>query len=147
MDVRIITRAVVVLALLIGLGGCASMGKATSLYNQLGGMDTVRSLSDTFVNNAASDSRTSSMLSNANVGALKTQMSAQLCALIGGGCQAPLTDSQISAAAKKVDAKTSSALNDSFSKAFDAIKTTPGVKETVTKLVGPQLGGIVAGLL
>jgi len=87
------------------------------------------------------------MLSNTNVGSLKTKMSAQLCALVGGGCQAPLTGSQITDAARKVDAKTSSALSDSFSKAFDTIRTTPGVKEGVTKLVGPQLGGIVAGLL
>src|SRR5262245_2583284 len=151
MNVRIFTFALVVFALFTGLGGCASMGesmgKATSLYDQLGGMDTVRSLSDAFVNNAASDSRTSNMLSNTNVGALKTKMSAQLCAMVGGGCQAPLTGSQITSAAQKVDAKTSSALYDSFSKAFDTIKTTPGVKESVTKLVGPQLGGIVAGLL
>src|SRR5262245_59348843 len=115
MKIRNLPPALVALALLTGLGGCASMeksmGKATSLYDQLGGMDTVRSLSDAFVNNVASDSRTSNMLSNTNVGALKTKMSAQLCAVVGGGCQAPLTGSQISNAAKKVDAKTSSALS------------------------------------
>jgi hemoglobin len=141
------TRALVVLALLTGLGGCATASKATSLFEQLGGMDTVRSLSDAFVNNVANDSRTGNMLANTNVGSLKTKMSDQLCALAGGGCRAPLTGSQITDAAKKVNAGTSSALLDNFNKALNTIKATPGAKESIAKLVGPQLGGIVAGLL
>ena len=123
------------------------MGSSMSLFDQLGGMETVRSLSDAFVTNAASDGRTSQMLSNANLGSLKTKVSDQFCAVAGGGCQAPLTGSQITDAGKKVDATTSSALTDSLSKALDTIKATPVVKDTVTKLLGPQLGGIVAGLL
>lgn len=58
-----------------------------------------------------------------------------------------MTGAQITDAAKKVDAGTSSALLDHFNKALNAIKATPGAKESVAKLVGPQLGGIVAGLL
>jgi len=143
----IVTRALIALALVVGLGGCSSMGSATSLFDQLGGMNGVRSLSDSFVGNVASDSRTKSMLSGANMDSLKTKMSDQFCALMGGSCKAPLTESQITDAGKKVDAKTSSALSDSLSKALDTVKAVPGVKEGVTKLMGPQLGGIVAGLL
>jgi hypothetical protein len=61
-------------------------------------------LSDSFVNNLASNPGTSNMVSKANTGSLKTQMS-------------------------------------------DTIKAAPGVREGLTKAVGPQLGGIVAGLL
>jgi hypothetical protein len=32
-------------------------------------------------------------------------------------------------------------------KALDSVKASPVVKESVTKLLGPQLGGIVAGLI
>ena len=46
-----------------------------------------------------------------------------------------------------MDATTNRALNDSLSKALDAIKATPLAREGVTTLVGPQLGGIVAGFL
>ena len=143
-------RSLAVLALLTGLAGCGSMGGlggATSLFDQLGGKDAVKSLADSFVNNVASDSRTSSMLSGANVGSLKSKTSDQFCALAGGGCPAPLSSSQITDAGKKVNPQTSSALNDSFSKALDSIKASPLVKESATKLLGPQLGGIVAGLL
>ena len=147
MTVTMFARAVLVLTLVAAVAGCSSMGSATSLFDQLGGIDSVRSLSDAFVSNVASDSRTGSMLSGQNMGSLKSKMTDQLCALSGGGCKAPLTSSQITDAGKKVDAKTSSALNDSFSKALDSIKASPVVKEGATKLMGPQLGGILAGLL
>jgi hemoglobin len=147
MTVTILSRALAALAVVASVGGCASMGSTMSLFDQLGGMDSVRSLSDAFVSNVASDNRTSNLVSGANMGSLKTKMSDQLCALSGGGCKAPLTGSQIAEAGKKVDAGTSRALNDSLSKALDTVKTAPGVREGVTKLVGPQLGGIVAGLL
>jgi hypothetical protein len=78
---------------------------------------------------------------------MKTKVSDQFCATIGGGCAAPLASAQISEAGKKVDAPTSSALADSLTKALDSIKASPVVKEGVTKLLGPQLGGIVAGLV
>jgi hypothetical protein len=123
------------------------MGGGASLFDQLGGMDQVRSPASAFVDNAARDGRTSSLLSNANLGSLKTKVSDQFCAMAGGSCKAPLTSAQITEAGKKVDTRTSSALTDSLGKALDAIRANPAVKEGVTKLVGPQLGGIVAGLL
>jgi hemoglobin len=147
MTVRACTRALAVLALVVTFGGCASMGGGTSLFDQLGGMDQVRSLASAFVDNSARDGRTSSLLSNANLGSLKTKVSDQFCAMAGGSCKAPLTSAQITEAGKKVDTRTSSALTDSLGKALDAIRANPAVKEGVTKLVGPQLGGIVAGLL
>jgi hemoglobin len=146
MTVRACTRALAVLALVVTSAGCASMGGGASLFDQLGGMDQVRSLASAFVDNAARDGRTSSLLSNANLGSLKTKVSDQFCAMAGGSCKAPLTSAQITEAGKKVDTRTSSALTDSLGKALDAIRANPAVKEGVTKLVGPQLGGIVAGL-
>jgi hypothetical protein len=146
MTVRACTRALAVLALVVTSAGCASMGGGASLFDQLGGMDQVRSLASAFVDNAARDGRMSSLLSNANLGSLKTKVSDQFCAMAGGSCKAPLTSAQITEAGKKVDTRTSSALTDSLGKALDAIRANPAVKEGVTKLVGPQLGGIVAGL-
>ena len=139
-------RLVAVLALLIVLGGCASMSKK-SAFEQLGGMDQIRALSDNFVNNVASDSRTSNLLSSSNLSSMKSKLSDQLCAMSGGKCSAPLSNAQIAEAGKKVTPSTSSALTDSFSRALDSIKANPAVKETVTKTMGPQLGGIVASLL
>ena len=147
MTFRPIVVCVVALALAVGAAGCSSMQAGAGLLDQLGGNAQLKALSDAFVNNAASDPRTSKLFSGANLGTVKTKVSDQFCATVGGGCTAPLTSAQITEAAKKVDAPTSSALTDSLSKALDSIKASPAVKEGVTKLLGPQLGGIVAGLV
>jgi hemoglobin len=144
MTVGKIAACIVVLGLALGAAGCGSMQSSAGLIDQLGGSAQVKALSDAFVNNAASDPRSSKLLSGANLGALKTKVSDQFCATVGGGCTAPLTSAQITEAGKKVDASTSSALTDSLTKALDS---SPVVKESVTKLLGPQLGGIVAGLV
>jgi hypothetical protein len=147
MTVAKLTRALGAVAVALMVGGCSSMGSTMSLFDQLGGMNGVRSLSDAFVNNVAADTRTSKLVSGANMGSLKSKMTDQFCALAGGSCKAPLSGAQIAEAGKKVDAGTSRALNDSLLKALDTVKAVPGVKEAVAKLMGPQLGGIVAGLL
>jgi hemoglobin len=143
------TRAMRVLAVVAGLavvGACGQMSSA-SLIDQVGGVNQIRSLSDKFVNNLAGDSRTSKMLSNTDVGALKSKMSNQLCALMGGGCPASLSDAQITEAAKKVDAPTSRAVNESFSNAVGSMNASSVAKETLTKTLGSKMSGIVAGLL
>jgi hypothetical protein len=86
-------------------------------------------------------------LSGANLDTLNSKVSDQFCSAMGGGCKAPLTSAQVTDAAKKVDAPTSSGLNDSLMKALDSVKASSVVKQGVTSLLGPQLGGIVAGLL
>ena len=145
---RIVAGCLIALVLVVNAGGCGSMqGSSAGLLDQLGGSTQIKALSDAFVNNAASDPRSSKLLSGANLGTLKTKVSDQFCATLGGGCAAPLTSAQVTEAAKKVDAPTSSGLSDSLMKALDSVKASPVAKETVTKLLGPQLGGIVAGLL
>jgi Bacterial-like globin len=145
---RIVASCLIAFVLVVGAGGCGSMqGGSSALLDQVGGSTQIKALSDAFVNNAASDPRSSKLLSGANLGALKTKVSDQFCATLGGGCAAPLTSAQVTEAAKKVDAPTSSGLSDSLMKALDSVKASPVAKETVTKLLGPQLGGIVAGLL
>ena len=145
---RIVAGCLIALVLVVNAGGCGSMqGSGAGLLDQLGGNTQIKALSDAFVNNAASDPRSSKLLSGANLGALKSKVSDQFCATLGGGCAAPLTSAQVTEAAKKVDTPTSSGLSDSLMKALDSVKASPVAKETVTKLLGPQLGGIVAGLL
>ena len=148
MTFRIVASCLIAFVLVVGAGGCGSMqGGSSALLDQVGGSTQIKALSDAFVNNAASDPRSSKLLSGANLGALKTKVSDQFCATLGGGCAAPLTSAQVTEAAKKGDAPTSSGLSDSLMKALDSVKASPVAKETVTKLLGPQLGGIVAGLL
>ena len=151
MKIEGIVHRVIVSALIIGLAGCGSGATSTqgamSLFDQLGGMDQIKSLSSSFVNNLGSDSRTSKLVTSADKGTLTSKLSNQMCALTGGGCAAPLSDSQIAEGAKKVDPATASAVNGSFSKAVSSLSSSPLVKETLTKMVGPKLGGIVGALM
>jgi hemoglobin len=141
-------RVLVALSVLVGLAGCGGTARGpSSLFEQAGGMSQIRALSDSFVGNVARDTRTSQLVANADQTALKSKMSNQLCAMTGGTCAAPLTDAQITDAARKVDAPTSRALSESFSGALDAIKAVPGVKDAMTKAIGGKLPGILAGLL
>jgi len=151
MNIERIVHSVIAGSLIMVLAGCGTGGTGTtgamSLFDQLGGMDQIKSLSNSFVSNLSSDSRTSKLVTNADKGALTSKLSNQMCALTGGGCSAPLTDSQIAEGAKKVDPATTSAVNDSFSKAVSSLTSSPLVKETLTKAVGPKLGGIVGALM
>ena len=155
MKITAIVRGVIGCALVLGIaGGIAGCGGAMSgakgamsLYEQVGGMDQINSLTDKFMANVSSDSRTKSLLANADQASVKSKLSNQLCSMTGGGCAAPLTDSQIAAGAKKVDPATTSALNDSLSKAVGSMSSSSVVKDTLTKAIGPKLGGIVGGLL
>jgi hypothetical protein len=58
-----------------------------------------------------------------------------------------LSDAQITEAAKKVDAPTSRAVNESFSNAVGSMNASSVAKETLTKTLGSKMSGIVAGLL
>src|SRR5262245_64105070 len=90
MAVRKIAGCLVALILVVGLGGCGSMGGAAGLLDQLGGSSTLKSLSDSFVNNAASDPRSSKLLSGSDLGSLKTKVSDQFWSMLGGRCKARL---------------------------------------------------------
>src|SRR4029450_8862062 len=99
-----------------------SMGGSSGLLDQLGDSSTLKSLTDSFVNNAASDPRSSKLLSGANLGSLKTKVSDQFCSMLGGGCAAPLNSAQVTEAAKKVDAPTSAELKDTHTKALSTVE-------------------------
>src|SRR5262252_240611 len=110
MKITTFVNGVLSSALIIGLAGCSggmsgasTMKGAMSVFDQLGGMDQIKSLSNNFVGNLATDSRTSKLMANTDKSAMTSKLSNELCALTGGGCAAPLTDAQIAEGAKKID--------------------------------------------
>jgi len=75
------------------------------------------------------------------------KVSDQLCALLGGGCQAPLTDAQLSTAASKVSADQSKAIWDNFQSALNGVVSDMSDRQLVSKAVVRKLPGMLAGLL
>ena len=135
----------------VSLVGCSNMGSlssATSAFDQLGGMNTVKQLAGGFVNSSMKDPRLSGMLAGKSVDAVASsaKVSDQLCSMLGGGCKAPLNDDQLKAAAGKLSPEQSKALSDNFSSTLNTLASNPAVRDAVTKSLGSKLGGL-AGLL
>jgi truncated hemoglobin YjbI len=146
MEVKGIARAAAIALLAIGINGCSTTS-AVSMMQQLGGAETVTKLAGSFLQSAVTNPQLSSLLSGVDMSAITPKVSDQLCSMLGGGCAAPLTADQIKAGAAKVNPQQASALSSAFSSALDVVKASPELQQGITKLVGPQLGGIVGALL
>lgn len=139
----------VVAASLVGcsnMGSMASMG--SSAFDMLGGMSSVNKLAGGLVDSAMKDPRLSALTAgkSGNAAASTANVSDQLCAMLGGGCKAPLTDSQLSSAASKLSPNQSKALSENFATALNSVTSNPAVRDSVTKTLGSKLGGL-GGLL
>jgi truncated hemoglobin YjbI len=144
-------RTAVAVLLATSIAGCSnmgSMGSAVSAFEQLGGMSSVNKLASGFVNSALKDPRLSGLTAGKTVDAVAStaKVSDQLCAILGGGCKAPLTDEQLSSVANKLSPDQRKALSDNFSSTLNSLASNPAVRETVSKAVGSKLGGL-GGLL
>ena len=132
----------------VGLGVGQSMAQTMgSVFQLMGGMDTVKKLSSNVLQSAASDPRLAGVLGKADTSAMAPKLADQMCSMLGGGCKAPLTDQQIVAGSKKLDASQTKALGDHFGTALNTVTGNPIVKEGLSKTIAPKLGGIVGALL
>lgn len=118
-----------------------------SLFQMMGGMDTVSKLASGLLQSSASDPRLAGVMGKTNVSAVSPKLADQMCSMLGGGCKAPLTDQQIAAGASKLNASQTKALSDNFSSVLGNVVRNPLVKEGVSKAIGPKLGGIVGALI
>lgn len=134
------------------LSGCSSMGsaaKAVSAYEQLGGSSNLTKVASGFVGSSLKDPRLSELTAGKSIDATAAtgKVSNQLCSLLGGGCQAPLTDSQLTAAASKVSPDQSKAISENFGSALNSVVSDPKVRDLVTKTVGSKLPGVFGAIL
>ena len=140
-------RWLTLVVLSLGLAVGNSMAQLGSLFQQLGGMDMVGKLSSSFLQSSVKDPRLSGLLGKVNPSAVSPKLTNQLCAMLNGGCKAPLTDQQIADGEKKVDTNQKKALTDNFSSSLGSVASNPLVKQGVNSIVGPKIGGIVGALL
>lgn len=128
------------------------MGSAASemsAFEKLGGSSNMSSIASGFVNSSLKDPRLAGLTAGKTVDptAASGKVSNQLCAMLGGGCQAPLTSSQVSAAASKVTPAQSQAISQNFGSALNNVVSDSSVRDLVTKTVGSQLPGVLGGVL
>ena len=148
MNLQVLGRwlPITMFSIVLGLSQSAAQ-TIGSLFQMMGGMDTVSKLSGSLLKSSASDPRLAGLLGKANISAASPKLTDQMCSMLGGGCKAPLTEEQIAAGASKLDASQSKALGDNFSSALGSVTSNPLVKEGVSKLIAPKLGGIIGALI
>lgn len=148
MNLQVLVRWLAVAIFGAALGVSQSTAQTiTSLFQMMGGMDTVSKLASGLLQSSASDPRLTGVMGKMNAGAVSPKLADQMCSMLGGGCKAPLTDQQIAVGATKLDTSQTKALGDNFSSALGKVTSNPLVKEGVMKAIGPKLGGIVGALI
>lgn len=148
MNLRVLGRWMAITMFSTALGISQSNAQTIgSLFQMIGGMDTVSKLASGLLQSAANDPRLAGVMAKMNVGAASPKLADQMCSMLGGGCKAPLTDKQMAAGASKLDASQTKALLDNFSSVLGNVTSNPLVRESVSKAVGPKLGGIIGALI
>jgi truncated hemoglobin YjbI len=149
MKPKIFVNAAGVAAVLLGLTGCggmSSMGSTASLYQQLGGTDSITKMANSLVSSSMKDPRLSGAFGNVNSSAASTKVADQLCSALGGGCTAPYTDQQVQAAADKLTPDQKTAISDNFSSSLNSVTSNSALKDAVTKSLGSKMSGILGAI-
>lgn len=126
-----------------------SLMGSMSAFKALGGKEKVASLANRFVDSSLKDPLLARLTAGKNIDPAATsgKVSRQLCAMLGGGCTAPLSDSQVSAAASKVSPQEATAISDHFSSALRRVVSNPAVRTAIMKAIGGKLPGVLTGFL
>ena len=131
-----------------GLGVGQSFAQSVgSVFQLMGGMDTVKKLSSNVLESAAKDPRLAGALGKIDTNTAVPKLADQMCSILGGGCKAPLTSAQIAAGSSKLDSSQTKALGEHFGSSLNTVTTNPLVKEGVSKAIAPKLGGMVGALI
>jgi hypothetical protein len=148
---RLAGRISILAAIAMTVSGCqtgAGVGGAGgSVFQQLGGMNTLLQLASVFLQMSSQDSQLSGLFQGADKSALSGLLANQLCASLGGGCAAPLTSAQISAGAKELTSAQSQAVTNTLNNALATTISSPLLRETASQVISPQIGGILGALL
>lgn len=106
-------------------------------------------LASGFVGSALKDPRLAGLSAGKSVDAAATsgKVTNQLCAMLGGGCKAPLSEQQVAQAASKVSPEQSSAISEHFNSSLSSIESNSKVRDIVMASVGDKLPGVLAGVL
>ena len=143
-----LVRWLALLIIGVGLGVGQSLAQSIgSMFQMIGGMDTVKKLSTSVLESAAKDPRLAGALGKMDTSAATPKLADQMCSMLGGGCKAPLTNAQIAAGSSKLDSSQTKALSEHLGSSLDSVTNNSLVKKGVSKAIAPKLGGIVGALI
>jgi hemoglobin len=136
-----------VLSIFILTAGCASMAPPgmsdKSLYERLGGKETITAVVDDFVGRVAADKRINGYFANANIPRLKTQLVNQICEASGGPCKYTGGDMKTVHRGMGVTSAAFDALVGDLVATLDKFKVGEREKKELLGVLGPMKKDIV----
>jgi hemoglobin len=143
---RLLNRAVAVLAVTALFYGCAEMQmqkQGASLYERLGGKPAITAVVDDFVGNVAADNRINGFFAKTDIPRLKRLLVEQICAGSGGPCAYTGRDMKTTHAGMGVSGAHFNALVEDLVKSLDKFKVPPREKNELLGILGPMKADIV----
>lgn len=150
-----VTATCVAVMVGVGLSSCSSMGSmggmgggAGNLFSMLGG-GKINSMASDLVSRTIKDPRLSSLTSGRTIDpqASSTRVSNQMCSMLGGGCPAPLSETDMANAASRVSPEQSRAIDENFNSSLSSTTTDPSVRDKIREALGSKMPGIIGGIL
>jgi hypothetical protein len=138
-------------AAVLALTGCSGMGSVEStptpsLYQQLGGMNSMNKLAGDVVNASMKDPRFSGLLRDVDPATASAKIANQLCAALGGGCARPYSDAQIDAASLHMTLAQRMAVKDNFTSSLNSLTSDPALRDAVMRTLGSRIDSIVGAV-
>lgn len=134
----------------VAFAGCGSMGSMAggNLFSKIGGSN-VRNMAGDLVTKSIHDPRLASLTHGRNIdpAASSGKVSNQLCSMLGGGCHAPLSSSQVAEAAGRVTPEQSHAISEHFNSSLSQASPDPAVRDRIRQAVGDKIPGVLGGIL
>ncbi|BDB29997.1 hypothetical protein Tamer19_69660 [Cupriavidus sp. TA19] len=144
----------ILMAGLMGLGSCAMPDRPQraapsdmpkqSLYERLGGSQSITAVVDDFVANVAADTRINAKFANANIPRLKMRLVEQICAGTGGPCTYQGRDMRSAHAGMGITNSEFDALVEDLVKSLNKFKVPAQEQKELLGILGPMRKDIVS---
>ena len=141
---QVIRIAFALLTALLPAGSAWAEGsKATSLYQRLGGKESITAVVDTFVGKVGADKRINGFFASTDLAKLKMHLVNQICEASGGPCKYTGRTMKQTHAGMGVTDAAFGALVDDLVSALDHHKVGKTEKDELLAVLGPMKGDIV----
>jgi len=117
--------------------------QSRTLYNRLGGYDSILAVVDEAIKNIAADKRINKFFANANIPRLRRQLADQICVAAGGPCIYTGRDMKSAHAGMGVRSSDFNALVQDLGKALNKFKVPAREQKELVALLAPTKKDIV----
>lgn len=136
---KLVTVALCLLAFLLG----AALAQTKSLYERLGGKESIKAVVDEFVTRVAADARINKKFGRSNIDRVKFELVEQICAGTGGPCKYTGLDMKTAHKNMGVTEGEFNALVEDLVGALDKFNVGENEKKELLGILGPMKPQIV----